>query len=171
MLSVAVYNATHPLSPRYFATTPEGRILPIIPLNQPNVNTPDLLAWASSAAVAAYSYDFVNYRRELQVASEYFTPEGWRKFIKALSDSNNLTAVKSKRLIVSAEPTGEAELVKQGLFNGAHVWRVKIPLRVTYQNSEQYSKQDVVVSMLVTRLPNINSRDGIGVAQFVVSAS
>src|SRR5262245_58488610 len=100
------YVLTHPPAPRYFATDSTGRIIPLIPLDRPNLSTSALLQWANSAAVAAFTYNFVNYRQELQAASEFFTPEGWQAFIQSLQQSNNLSAVIAKKLVVSAVATG-----------------------------------------------------------------
>src|SRR5690606_31339590 len=33
----------------YFATTHDGRQIPLVPLNQPNMQTPALLSWAAQA--------------------------------------------------------------------------------------------------------------------------
>src|SRR5580704_16000336 len=62
------YIVTHPPSPQYFATTINGRITPLVPLDQPNMPPSTLLQWANAAAIAAYTYNFVNYRQELQSA-------------------------------------------------------------------------------------------------------
>ncbi|MES1986730.1 MAG: DotI/IcmL/TraM family protein, partial [Pseudomonadota bacterium] len=45
-LSVVLgYLITHPPEPKYFATTIDGRITPLIPLSQPNTSTSALLQW------------------------------------------------------------------------------------------------------------------------------
>ena len=79
------YVVTHPPAPKYFATSIDGRIIPIVPLNEPNMPTSALLLWSNQAATAAFTYDFVNYRQALQSASDYFTPDGWRDFLNALT--------------------------------------------------------------------------------------
>lgn len=167
LLGVIYYQVTHPSSYQYFATTDDGKILPILPLSQPNMSDDDVLVWANNAAVAAYTYNYVNFRQELQAASEFFTPAGWRKFVRALQDSNNLDAVRIKRLIVTAQPTGAPVLVSKGVSGGVFVWRIQVPLLVTYINPPQFAQQSILVSMLISRIPNLNSAQGIGIAQFV----
>src|SRR5262245_61831869 len=72
-----IYMVMNPTKPQYFATTREGKLVRMYSLSQPIVSTSELLQWAATAATAANTYNFVNYRKELQSASEYFTPNGW----------------------------------------------------------------------------------------------
>jgi intracellular multiplication protein IcmL len=169
LVGAFAYLVTHPPMPQYFAITSEGRLTPMVSLDQPNISPSALLQWANTAAIASYTYNFVNYRQELQAASEFFTADGWRAFMDALTRSNNLSAVIAKKLVVSAVATGAPVVLQEGILNGVYAWRVQMPMLVTYQSASQFSQQSVTVTMLITRIPTINSARGIGIAQFVVS--
>src|ERR1043165_9395954 len=67
-----LYILLHPPEPRYFATSINGRITPLFPLNEPNQSDSAVLQWANQAAIAAFTYNFVNYRDELQASSGFF---------------------------------------------------------------------------------------------------
>lgn len=163
------YIVTNPPAPRYFATTNDGRIVPLIPFNRPNLSNAAVLQWANTAATAAYSYNFVNYRQALQQAANYFTPEGKQMFFNAVKSSNNLTAVIAKKLIVSAVATGVPVVLEQGVMLGRYTWKVQIPMLITYQSASQFSQQSVTVTMLIVRVSPLESVRGIGIAQFIVS--
>jgi intracellular multiplication protein IcmL len=163
-----VYMLLHPPAPKYFATSINGRITPLVPLDQPNQSDAAVLQWANQAAIAAFTYNFVNYRNELQSSSGFFTAEGWTQFLQALEQSNNLDAVKAKKLIVSAVATRAPIILQKGLLGGNYAWRIQMPILVTYQSASEFSQQNNVVTMLVTRVPSINSPRGIGISQFVV---
>lgn len=170
LIGTIIYLINHPPAPRYFATTNDGRIMQIVPLEQPNLTQSQLLQWANTAAIAAYTYSFSNWRKQLQALSDYFTPEGWQQFITALNASNNLDAVRSKKLIVSAETTGPAVLVKEGLFHDRYTWKVQVPLLVTYQGGSgdsQFTQQSLLITMVITRLPTLTSMRGVGVIQLI----
>lgn len=169
---ILLHIVLNPPEPKYFAVTADGRITPIVALNVPNLATSAVLSWASSAAVAAYSYNFVNYQKELQAASNFFTPTGWQSFIDALQISNNLSAIRSKKLIVSAVPRGAPIVLWQGQLpsNGRYGWRVQMPLLVTYQSPNQISQQQIVVNMLIVRVSTLYSVRGIGIDQFVAAS-
>lgn len=162
------YIITHPPAPKYFATSINGRITPLFALDEPNQADSAVLQWANQAAIAAFSYNFVNYREELQAASGFFTAEGWQQFLDALQSSNNLEAVKRQKMVVSAVATRTPVILQKGLLNGRYSWRVQMPLLVTYQSANQFSQRNDVVTLLITRISTLNSPRGIGIAQFVV---
>jgi intracellular multiplication protein IcmL len=162
------YIITHPPEPKYFATSINGRITPLFALNAPNQSDSAILQWANQAAIAAFSYNFVNYRSELQASSGFFTADGWDQFLTALQQSNNLDAVKAKKLVVSAVATRAPVILQKGVLNGRFAWRVQMPILTTYQSASEFSQQNNVVTMLITRVSTLNSPRGIGIAQFVV---
>ncbi|AMP88599.1 type IVB secretion system apparatus protein IcmL/DotI [Legionella pneumophila] len=168
LASLVVYMITHPPAPKYFATSINGRITPLFPLDEPNQSDSAVLQWANQAAIAAFTYNFVNYRDELQASSGFFTAEGWDQFLGALEQSNNLDAVKAKKLVVSAVATRAPIILQKGVLNGRYSWRVQMPILVTYQSASEFTQQNNVVTMLITRVSTLNSPRGIGISQFVV---
>lgn len=166
--SVLTYIMTHPPMPKYFATSINGRITPLYPLNEPNQSDSAVLQWANQAAIAAFTYNFVNYRSELQAASGFFTPGGWREYSTALQQSNNLEAVKAKKLIVSAVATRAPIILEKGILSGRYSWRVQMPMLVTYQSASEFTQENYIVTMLIQRVSTLNSYRGIGISQFVV---
>jgi intracellular multiplication protein IcmL len=169
LASALFYIVSHPPAPRYFASSSDGRVIPLVPFAQPNLSSASLLEWANTAATAAYSYNFVNYRQALQQAADYFTPEGKQMFFSAIKRSNNLQAVMSKKLIVSAVATGVPVILEQGLLADRYTWKVQIPMLITFQSASQFSQQAVTVTMLIVRVSTLTSARGIGIAQFIVS--
>lgn len=161
------YMLTHPPAPKYFATSINGRITPLVSLNMPNQSDSAILQWSNQAAIAAFSYNFVNYRTELVAASGFFTADGWEQFINALGSSNNLDAVKAKKLVVSAVATSAPVILQKGVLNSRYSWRIQMPILVTYQSASEFSQQRLNVTMLVTRVDTLNSPRGIGIAQFI----
>lgn len=168
LAGLAAYIITHPPAPKYFATSINGRITPLFALNEPNQSDSAVLQWANQAAIAAFSYNFVNYRSELQAASGFFTANGWTQFLNALQESNNLDAVKAKKLIVSAVATRAPIILQKGILNNRYSWRVQMPILVTYQSASEFSQQNNVLTMLITRVSTLNSPRGIGISQFIV---
>jgi len=168
LAAMLIFIIRHPPLPKYFATSINGRITPLFALNEPNQSDSAVLQWANQAAIAAFTYNFVNYRSELQASSGFFTAEGWTQFLNALQDSNNLEAVKAKKLIVSAVATRAPIILQKGMLGGRYAWRVQMPILVTYQSASEFTQQSSVVTMLITRVSTLNSPRGIGIAQFVV---
>lgn len=166
-----IYLLTHRPAPQYFATNADGRITPLYPLSRPVVTPSELLQWATQAVVDTYTYSFVNYRKELQNASQNFTPDGWKQFQASLQASRNLETVLAKKMVVSAVPTGAPVITDQGILDGRYAWRIRIPLLVTYQSSDEQIQQPVNVNILVVRVSNLDTPKGIAIAQFYASES
>ena len=171
LVALVFWQRTHLPSPKYFATSKDGRITPLYALSQPNLSKAAVLQWASTAAVSAYTYNFVNYRKAFQDTSKYFTPEGWQEFMTKLENSQNLEAMKQKKLVVSAVATGAPVILQEGLVAGRYAWKIQMPLLVTYQSTSQQIQQSLLLTLMVTRTPTLNSPEGIGIAQFAAQAS
>ena len=169
LLVVLGYMISHPPQPKYFATSINGRITPLQPLDRPNQSTSAVLQWANQAAIASYTYNFVNYRSELQAASEFFTAPGWRKFMKALADSNVLDAIKAKKLVVSAVATGAPIILRRGVLSGRYSWKVQMPILVTYQSTSEIIQERYMVTITITRISSLDTPRGLGIAQFIAT--
>ncbi len=169
MAFILVYIVMHPSKPQYFATTRDGKVIPLHSLSDPVVSTSELLQWAATAATAANTYNFVNYRKELQAASEYFTPTGWKEYQDALKSSRNLETVTAKKLTVNAVATGAPIVVDQGLVNGRYKWKIQLPILITYESSSTNISQPSLVTMLVTRVPTLETPKGIAIDAFYMT--
>jgi len=168
LVGFAFYQRTLRPAPQYFATTPDGTLIQLVPLDQPNLSPNTLVQWATQASTAAYTFNFVNYREAFQYARGFFTTEGYNNFIKALSDSRNLEAVKEKKLVVSSVPTGVPVIVNEGKIGDRYAWQVEMPMLISYQSATEVIRQDIKLSLLVVRVPTLDSPRGVGIAQFIV---
>lgn len=170
------YEASQIPPPRYFATNPQGTPLKPIPLTNANMDTNSLLLWATEAATSAYTFNFANYHTKLQEARESFTRQGYLYFLKALKDSGNLDAVIKNKLVVYAKPTGSATLLKNSSsdpnfhINDLYSWQVQIPMVLTYEGGGTFIQpQNVILTMTVTRVSQLESLKGVGIESFVLS--
>lgn len=173
-------------APRYFATNIQGQLIDLVPLNQPSLNQAELLEWARRAAVSSFTFNYVQYREQLETTKDtYFTQQGGQDYLQQLDLSGTLARIKQAQLIMTAEPTAAPTLVQSGVFTrddifpeykGHYFWQVAIPLKVTEQNpntllSKSYDIQLMIVrsSPLVdTRAVNLDAAKGIGIQQLII---
>jgi intracellular multiplication protein IcmL len=167
LVGTIFYLISHQPSPKYFATTDTGKIIPLIPLDQPNINSDAIRQWATNAAVSFYSYNFVNYRQTFSDSKKYFTSEGWQAFLQQLQDSGNLKTVQDKKLIVSAVPTGVPVIQNEGVFKGRYFWRIQIPMLISYEGEGGSFHNNLLVTMTIQRISTLDREDGVGVEAFV----
>jgi len=167
-----IYLVTNPTQNKYFATTPDGKVLPISPLDEPSLDQAAVLSWAARAAVKPYNFDFLNYRAQLQAIAVDFTTSGYNDLLKAYGDRNIIDYVTKKQLLVASQPSSAAVITAQGQDKGIYTWRVQVPINVTFQGGPDRinSTQNLMVSMVVMRVPNRDNPDGLGVNQYIVSS-
>jgi len=127
-----------------------------------------LLQWATEAASAAFTYDFVNYRAQLQKASEYFTTNGWSSFLSELQSTRNLLAVQAKKLVINAVVTRAPVILEERVINGRYAWRIQMPMIITYQSASESTTSSTTVTLTITRVSTVTSPRGIGISQFIV---
>lgn len=168
----AMYFVIHVHQPenRYFATTEDGRLIPMIGLNEPNLSTPALMSWVAQAATEVMTFGFNDYRRRLQEASRNFTRRGWESFTTALQRSRIIEMVEAKQQVVTAVPQGAPILESEGQVAGRYQWVVQIPLVVTYQSGAKSQNNNLLITVVVVRVPRLETPNGIGIEQWIASA-
>lgn len=172
---IAYQHHTRP-TPTYFATSTDGKILEVLPLNRFDISENELFQWAMEAARASYSYDFVNYRQKLQTAQQYYTTVGYNSLLAAIRESRNLELVKDKKMTTAARISGAPSLVqRQGRTNpweenGRVTWEVQFPMDVLYTNGKPEDQiiQRLIVTLVIERVPVWDSSMGIGIRSIIV---
>jgi intracellular multiplication protein IcmL len=155
-------------APVYFATQTDGTLIEIQPLYEPLVDEEMLLMWSSRAAIAAFSYNFLDYQDDLQQMRQYFTPAGFDNYLDALQQSGNLDTVLTKRLVVKGVVTQVPVIVQHGLIKGRYAWKIEIPMLISYVSANETLEQPILVTMLISRVSTQDKPQGIAIAQFVV---
>ncbi|UTC24404.1 type IVB secretion system apparatus protein IcmL/DotI [Candidatus Comchoanobacter bicostacola] len=154
--------------PYFFATSTDGRIIPVQPLDEPGRSPAELLNWASQAALRIYAYDYVNYKDDLQSVSSMFTGSGWASFQKSLTDSRILKAVLANKLVMSAKLTGSPVITMQGLRQGRYLWKVEMPLLIK-QQGQSTAAFPVKLDMIIQRVSTVNNPEGIAIESIIVT--
>jgi intracellular multiplication protein IcmL len=169
LVGVVFYQIINRPEPKYFATTVDGRIMPLFSLSEPMLSPGELLHWSHRAAIEAYTYNFVSYRDAMQRLQNQFTPKGWRYYEDALRTARTLEMVIAKKLVVSAVATGTPVILDRAVINGRYSWKVQIPLLVTYQSPNEQTQQPMIVTMIISRVPTVDMPKGIAIVSFVSS--
>lgn len=154
----------------YFATTEDGRLMPMVPLGQPNLSTPALMSWVAQSTTEVMTFGFNDYRRRLQESSRNFTRRGWESFTQALQRSRIIEMVEVNQQLITAAPKGAPILQSEGLVAGRYHWVVQIPLILTYRSGSKTSNTTLLVTVTVVRVPRLESSNGIGIEQWIAMA-
>lgn len=152
---------------RFFATTADGRLIRMLPLNEPNMNDAALISWVARAASDVMTFGFHDYQRRMQENSAYFTRRGWQTFSEAIERSRVMEGVEKAQQVVTAAPQKAPTIVQQGLANGVYRWVVEMPLVVTYQSGTAQQSDVLNVQLVVVRVSTLDSPSGVGIQQWV----
>lgn len=166
---VLFYLVKNPARPLYFVTDKVGRLLEDVPKNLPNMSNDDVAAWVTEAIEATYSYDFVNYRSQLQSAQKYFTDYGWRNYMHGLTSSNNLVALNQRKFVIIAKAVDKPKLLSVGMIGGAYAWKFEVPILADYLSPPFDAKSSfqnpILVTVVVQRQSILTSYKGLGILQ------
>jgi len=154
----------------YFATTEDGRLVPMVPLGEPNLSAPALMSWVAQATTEVMTFGFNDYRRRLQESSRNFTKRGWESFTQALQRSRIIEMVEVNQQLITAAPKGAPVLQSEGLVAGRYQWVVEIPLILTYRAGAKTSNTGLLVTVIVVRVPRLESANGVGIEQWIAVA-
>ncbi len=161
------------VKPLYFATDNVTRLTQVTPVTEPNMTTTDVIAWTIKAVETAYSYDYINFRSELQSSEKYFTKYGWSQYIKALNLSNNLVAVEQRKIIMTAKIVDTPKIITEGILGGAYAWKFQMPMLVTYSlppyDDKSIFSNALELTVIVQRQTALRGDNGLGIVQIIGS--
>lgn len=157
----------------YLVADEDGRLVDMVPISRPNMADEDVAAWTVSAITDLMSFDFANYRGQLQDARYDLTGRGWRSFEEMLSDgaSGIATAVLRNKFVVTTVPTGPARVAEKGVLTtergSRFVWTVEVPVLLSYRSDRREIETDLMMRVTVIRMPEFVHEDGLGIRAVV----
>lgn len=173
LVGVMMFLKRNPTKPVYFATDSVGRLIQVVPESEPNMRYEDVVAWVKDAVESTYSYDFVNYQKQFQDSEKYFTQGGWKRYLAALTASNNIVALQQRKMVVIARMVAPPTLIAQGLLGSAYAYKFEMPMLVTYwlppYDEKSKFSNPLTVTMVVQRQSILQSYRGLGIVQIVAA--
>lgn len=152
---------------RFFATTSDGRIIDIVPLENPYRN--DVVAWASQAATESMTFAYHDYRMRLQGNSRYFTTRGWDTFVGALNTARIIETMEKRQLNIKGTPGAAPQIIRQGVVDGVYQWVLKMPYKIEYLGAGEIPQATAGdLTLVVQRVPNLENPDGVGIDQWIL---
>jgi intracellular multiplication protein IcmL len=153
----------------YFATTSDGRIIPIVPLSDPYRSRADVISWASGAAQNVMRFSYNDYRQRLQQAVGNFTPSGWESFSKAMKEARILEAVEARKLVVSLDIEAAPEVKKEFVRDGVYTWYLQFPVTIKFEGNDAPAAIQAKLLLQVVRISTLQSADGISIEQWIAN--
>ena len=168
-LGVAAILLLNQPKPQYFAATPDLRLAPMVPLDQPLLTQNGLLTWVSDTITGAMSLNFLEWREKLESIRPHFDDAAYKSFLASLQSSGVLDMIRGKRLSASAVATRTPVIIASGLVGGKATWKVEFPLIVSYESSQGVeSTQKLLATVLVCRASTAKTPRGVVIQQVVL---
>lgn len=153
---------------RFFATTTDGRIIPLQPLDAPNLDTPAVLSWTAVASTRAFTFGFHDVDERLQWMKQDFTDEGWEEFNSLLKSSGLLEKILQEKLQMKAVPQAQPRLTKQGVIKEDEVriyeWRLDVPLVISFISQDGTVTEGFKIALNLQRTTVVDAPSGIAIS-------
>ncbi len=170
LISTSLYLQLSKPHPIEFATGDEFRTLSPVSVDQPYLSQPDLIQWVSEALPKVFTFDFINYNKELSTYPEYFTANGWKNYLDQLKMYADYNATIAGKLFISAAADGAPFILNQGLLpNSVYGWLIQMPLNLSYSSVVKGGSQQLVMQILVERIPTLNNLSGVAIEKITVT--
>jgi intracellular multiplication protein IcmL len=153
---IMFYNIVTCPEPTYYASSQSGNITRIHPLSDPIMSDNEISQWSKNIASIVYTFNFVNYNDVLQQLQKYFTPEGLTRFKNNFQNDAIIGPIIAKKIVVSSTINGPITIFEQGVKKGKYLWKVQIPMLITYQSPVETTQQPINLIMLITRTSTID---------------
>lgn len=168
-LGIILFLLLNQPKPQYFAATPDLRLAPLVPLDQPVLTQQGLLNWVADTITGAMSLDFLEWRKKLDSMRDHFDDAAYKSFLESMQSSGVLDMIREKRLSASAVVTKAPVIIASGLVGGVATWRIEFPLIVSYESSQGVeSTQNLIATVLVRRASTAKSPRGVVIQQVVL---
>ncbi|MDE2030586.1 MAG: DotI/IcmL/TraM family protein [Alphaproteobacteria bacterium] len=152
----------------YFATTSDGRIINIVPLDAPYLSPAQVIAWSASTAQNVMRFGYSDYRARLQQVEPDFTQIGWNSFNKALKDAGFIAAVQARKLVVSMDINAAPEIQNATVRNGVYTWYVQFPVTIKFDGDQPPQPISTTLRLQIVRVSTLQNPDGVSIEQWVL---
>ena len=151
------------------AATPDGRLVPLTPLDEPIMSDAALRNWTVAAVTEAFTLGHHDWRLRLAAIRENFTDSGYDSFLEGLGESLFLDRLRDNLQVASAVARGAPVIVDTRHFAGRIGWAVEFPILVTFSAGARRVSQELIAQVLVMRVPLEERAAGISIEQLIAS--
>lgn len=140
----------------------------IITLPVPHQSLKNVSGWLLTALNTIYGVGFDNIEEKVENASYYFTPEGYKSYLKALESSGFKSDIITKKLKITLLATQEPVLINGGSVGDLEFWRLRVPVLISYLGGKEIATSQRMVEALIVRVPAYKNEKGLAISEFIM---
>jgi intracellular multiplication protein IcmL len=157
----------------YFATEPNGAIIPLVPLSTPIMTDSALMDWTVRSVTQAFTLTWSNYRGDEEGALPAFTTNAQKDYLAGLERYKIIELLTTQGENLSCVVTGAPVITQKAVdSNGIAFWVLQIPMVWTYSaggtSTQQTTNNAVTATVLVVRAPETQAPAGLLISQINV---
>lgn len=156
---------------QYFATTSDGRLVKLTPLDEALLSLPAVEEFAGRAISNTFTFDYANYARQISANSDSYTTQAFDQIKSTLEGGQGIvTQAIAHNWVVTTTVMAAPTLAHQGqLPSGHYGWRLIFLVRITFQSESQVHASRYTASVIVTRVNQTDNPKGVAISQLTLT--
>ena len=161
------------LSPKnhYFASTSDGRIVQLTPLNEPLLSLQAVEDFAGRAISNTFTFDYANYKTQITQNITSFTPDAFSQIKSNLESSQGIVteAVKNSWAVTTNVMAAPSVPMQGKMPDGRYGWRLIFPVRITFQSETNVRTARYTADVVVVRESQKDNPKGIAISKLTLT--
>ncbi|MDY8671115.1 DotI/IcmL family type IV secretion protein [Escherichia coli] len=160
---IAAFNSEN----KYFASSPDGKITPMVPLDSPVINDNGVKLFARDTLYDVLNLDFDTWREDLEKGRVGFIDKGLGNLIGAVKDAGIIAIMEKDRVNLRTEFSTPV-ISKKGVKDKVATWIVQIP--ITYNFVGQNTSSKALKFILIATIQAVDTKTnpkGVAISQVV----
>ncbi|EDX9540750.1 hypothetical protein GQ173_003906 [Salmonella enterica] len=152
---------------KYFASSPDGKITPMVALDSPVINDNGIKLFTRDTLYDVLNLDFDTWRQDLEKGRVGFIDKGLGNLVTALKDAGIIAIMEKDRVNLRTEFSTPI-ISQKGLKNKVATWVVQIPITFNFVGQNTTSKPlKFILIATVQAVDNKTSPKGVAISQVV----
>lgn len=152
---------------KYFASSPDGRITPLVALDSPVINDNGIKLFVRDTLYDVLNLDFDTWRQDLEKGRVGFIDRGLGNLITAVKDAGIIAIMEKDRVDLRTEFSTPV-VSQKGIKNKVATWVVQIPITYNFVGQNTTSKPlRFILIATVQAVDNKTNPKGVAISQVV----
>ncbi|WP_084906793.1 DotI/IcmL family type IV secretion protein [Burkholderia ubonensis] len=153
--------------PVYFAITPDGRMVRLMPLSEPLASPEKVVQFAQDCITRTFTLTFVDkdlreHLNSLHGTRGCYTDQGYEALMANSGFSDLISKIRDRHQVSSVVSTGAGVIAatsRRG--DPVYRWTVQQPISITLVSQTEKRSYSFVIETNIERVPTVDSPDGI----------
>lgn len=144
------------------ATDDKGRVTPIVPLNEPLLSEPRVVAFAEECVRRAFSHDFLHYGETMVAAQGCFTYAASAKYVESMQ--SYLKLMEEKRMVMAIVVKRPPRVIRAYEIDGVVHWNVQVEVELSFEGrNERIPPTGNRIELTIRRVPLEETVRGVAI--------